>query len=66
MRAHTKADLAFHNKTGTRADLDGGELKLRHLHQVSPFGNTVPCVTLTGKQVLDLVEHSLGRGRPML
>jgi 5'-nucleotidase len=43
-----------------------GEVKLRHLHQVSPFGNTVVCVTLTGDQVRELCEHMLGRGRPML
>lgn len=67
MRDHAKADLAFHNKTGIRADMDfTGEVKLRHLHQVSPFGNTVVCVTLTGEQVKELCEHMLGRGRPML
>jgi 2',3'-cyclic-nucleotide 2'-phosphodiesterase (5'-nucleotidase family) len=67
MREHAKADLAFHNKTGIRADMDfTGEVKLRHLHQVSPFGNTVVCVTLTGDQVRELIEHTLGRGRPML
>lgn len=65
MREHAGADVAITNKTGIRADLEAGTVQLRHLHQVSPFGNTVVCMTLSGEELQALIEHSL-RPRAML
>ena len=59
MREHAAADVAFTNKTGIRADLEPGDVRLRHLHQVSPFGNTVVSLVLDGADLLELIEGTL-------
>lgn len=63
MRKATKADLAFQNKTGIRADLASGKVAARDLYAVSPFGNTVVSMKLSGAEVLELIEGMLGSGR---
>ncbi len=60
MREATGADVAFHNKTGIRADIPAGEVKVRHLYQVAPFGNTVVTLRLKGTDLHDLVAGMLG------
>lgn len=59
MRRATGADVAFHNKTGIRADIPGGEVKVRHLYQVAPFGNTVVRMRLKGSDLRDLFAGML-------
>jgi CNT family concentrative nucleoside transporter len=56
---------SFHNHGGIRDDLPSGEVLYRDLFEISPFGNRVTVVTLTGKQLKQLVVQSLtteGRG----
>lgn len=62
MREASGADVAFQNKGGTRADLAEGELQLRDLYAVSPFGNTLVTMKLTGQQIRTILEQSLGDG----
>lgn len=59
MREATGADVALHNKTGIRADIPAGEVKVRHLYQVAPFGNTVVTMRLRGSDLRDLFAGML-------
>lgn len=59
MRKFAKTDIAFHNIGGIRADLPEGKLTLRHMYLLSPFGNTVVKMELTGAQIKEILEHSI-------
>ncbi len=62
MRAASGVDIAFQNKGGIRADVPQGELRLRDLYAVSPFGNTLVTMKLPGSKIRMIVEQSLGYG----
>ncbi|MFE7797313.1 bifunctional metallophosphatase/5'-nucleotidase [Nocardia sp. NPDC057440] len=51
------AVAAFMNPGGVRADLKSGEITYGDIYTVQPFGNQVVTVTLTGSQVLRLLEQ---------
>lgn len=57
-RAVAKADIAFVNGGGIRADLPMGYITYGDLIAVHPFGNTLCSVKATGQQVLDALEMS--------
>lgn len=59
MREAAGAQIAFHNRTGIRADLPPGPLRLRDMYKVSPFSNTLVTLELTGADVLALLEHAV-------
>ncbi|MEP7028602.1 MAG: 5'-nucleotidase C-terminal domain-containing protein, partial [Candidatus Eisenbacteria bacterium] len=59
MREAVGADFAFQNAGGLRADLEAGEVTMGDVYEVMPFDNQVATVTLTGAQVLGLVEHGV-------
>jgi 5'-nucleotidase len=59
MRTAAGTDFAFQNPGGLRADLDAGEVTMGDVYEVMPFDNQVATVTLTGSQVLDLLEHGV-------
>jgi 5'-nucleotidase len=59
MRAASGADFAFQNPGGLRADLDAGDVTMGDVYEVMPFDNQIATVTLSGAQVLDLVEHGV-------
>ena len=59
MKAHTETDFAFQNIGGIRTDLPEGELKLRHMYMLEPFGNTLVMMELTGADVRNLMEESV-------
>lgn len=59
MRSVTGADIAFQNKGGIRAPLAAGPVRLRDLYSVSPFGNNVVTLTMTGQQILDVIQAVL-------
>ncbi len=55
-----KADIAFINPGGVRADLiykTGGAVTFGDLLTVAPFGNTLVTVDLTGAQIVRLLEQ---------
>lgn len=56
-RAMTGAEIAFMNRDGIRADIGAGELTWGELLSAQPFGNTVMKLTLTGEQILRLLEQ---------
>lgn len=56
MRVYVKADIAFQNSGGIRKDLPEGAIKVRDIWEIYPFDNTVVKVTLTGKQLVQLLE----------
>lgn len=66
MRQATAADVALHNKTGIRADLEGGAVTVRGLYEVAPFDNTIVVVELTGQQLWDLMDNAGAEGRTYL
>lgn len=48
---------AFMNPGGVRTDLNAGEITYGELFTVQPFGNQVVTLTLTGQQILRLLEQ---------
>jgi 5'-nucleotidase len=60
------AQVAFTNKGGLRADLPEGPLVWGDLFAVQPFGNTLVAMTLTGAELLRLLEEQWERTEPEL
>lgn len=56
-RAAAGTEFAFMNKGGIRNDLDAGPVTWGELRAVQPFGNTLLRMTLTGEQILRLLEQ---------
>lgn len=64
MRARTGADVAIHNRGGIRAALDAGPVTRRDLFRILPFDNSLETLTMTGRQLHDLLARSIeGQGR---
>ncbi|KLI57869.1 bifunctional metallophosphatase/5'-nucleotidase [Brachyspira hyodysenteriae] len=51
-----KAEMVFINAGGIRAGLTKGNITLANIISVSPYDNEVILVTLTGKDILDLLK----------
>ena len=68
---HGNADIAFMNSGGIRGALGSGQrqgakipVKYEQLHEIQPFGNTLVAMTMTGKQIHELLEQQWsGTGR---
>jgi 2',3'-cyclic-nucleotide 2'-phosphodiesterase/3'-nucleotidase len=58
VRLSAKADVGLHNPGGVRADLPRGPVSYAALHRVLPFGNTVVRLTLSGRQLRQLVSQT--------
>lgn len=52
------ADVALSNGGGIRASIPAGEISMNTLYTVFPYGNTVVLVTVTGEQLLEVLEAS--------
>ncbi|MFE3755334.1 bifunctional metallophosphatase/5'-nucleotidase [Nocardia tengchongensis] len=52
-----RAVAAFMNPGGVRAGLSGGNITYEQAYTVQPFGNQVVAVSLTGQQILNLLEQ---------
>jgi 5'-nucleotidase len=61
-RAALKTDFAFMNPGGIRANLEQGQVTWGDLYNVQPFNNNLVKMTLTGKQVRDLLNQQWGAG----
>ncbi len=48
--------IAFMNPSGIRNDLDAGDITWGELYNIQPFGNELKKVTLTGKDIRDLLN----------
>lgn len=51
-------DVALSNGGGIRASVPAGEISMNTLYTVFPYGNTVVLVTITGEQLLEVLEAS--------
>lgn len=56
-RAALGTDFAFMNPGGIRADLDAGPVTWGELFTIQPFGNSLVQMTLSGAQVVTLLEQ---------
>jgi 2',3'-cyclic-nucleotide 2'-phosphodiesterase/3'-nucleotidase/5'-nucleotidase len=63
MRAEAKADVAFTNNGGLRADLPAGTITRGTVYEVIPFDNTLVIVKLTGASLRAMLEEGLAHGR---
>ncbi|MGW1739861.1 bifunctional metallophosphatase/5'-nucleotidase [Nocardia sp. NPDC001965] len=52
-----RAEAAFMNPGGVRADIDPGPITYGAIYEAQPFGNQVVTLTLTGRQILDVLEQ---------
>ena len=64
-RAAVEADIGFVNGGSIRADLayNPGPLTKRDVLSMLPFNNPIVKVEVTGKLLLDILEHSVARSR---
>ena len=58
--------IAFQNRGGVRQILPKGDITMRNLYEISPFGNTIVTMELTGAQILRALEISFGTGGSLL
>lgn len=49
--------LAFYNRGGIRAEIPAGEVTVRHLWEMEPFGRNLVTMQLTGAQLRELLER---------
>jgi 2',3'-cyclic-nucleotide 2'-phosphodiesterase (5'-nucleotidase family) len=59
MRADVKADIAFQNPGGMRADLPAGPITRGEVYAVMPFDNTIVTIQMTGALVKLALEQAL-------
>lgn len=53
-----KVDVALTNGGGIRASIEVGEISMKTMNTVFPFGNTVATIELTGQQLLEALESA--------
>ena len=63
MRVAVRADVAFQNSGGLRADLAEGVVTRGGIYEVMPFENTIVTMELTGAEVKRVIEDGLRGGR---
>jgi 5'-nucleotidase len=56
-REATGAEIAFMNRDGIRRDIDAGEITWGEIRTAQPFGNTIMKLTMSGEQILRLLEQ---------
>ena len=59
LRHFTDADIALVNGGGIRSDIMRGEIPFNDLYDVMPFGDMIATGTLSGQQLLDVLEFSV-------
>ncbi len=53
------SDIAVVNGGAIRDDLPAGEITLNDILVIAPFGNTMAKVSLTGQEIVDMLEYSV-------
>jgi len=66
MRMAAGSDFAFQNEYGIRDEIAPGTVRIRDLVTVSPFGNTIVTMKLTGGELRELLEQSATREKGLL
>ncbi len=59
MRQVSKADATIINAGTIRTNIKGGEIRVKDVYSVLPFDNYIVAIKLTGKQILEVLEHGL-------
>lgn len=59
LRAYTQADIAMVNGGAIRTSLKKGDILFNDLYNVMPFGDMIATGSLTGQQLLDVLEFSV-------
>ena len=59
MRQVSKADATIINAGTIRTNIKGGEIRVKDVYSVLPFDNYIVAIKLTGKQILEALEHGL-------
>ncbi len=62
LKAMEKTDLSLLNSGGLRADLPEGEMTYGALYEVFPFDNTIAILTLSGEEIVGMLEALLASG----
>jgi len=57
MRDYTKADIAFQNSGGIRKSLASGNITIRDIWEINPFGNLIITFSVTGDSLKQILEH---------
>ncbi len=66
MREFAKTDISFQNSGGLRKDLPKGEIKVRDIWEINPFGNTLVAFEVDGKTLKKMIEWQVsGRAELM-
>ncbi|MBU2528147.1 MAG: bifunctional UDP-sugar hydrolase/5'-nucleotidase [Candidatus Omnitrophota bacterium] len=66
MRIVAGTDFAFQNEYGIRAEIAPGTVRIRDLVAVSPFGNKIVTMKLTGSEIRELLEQSATKEKGLL
>lgn len=61
MRRAMQSDIAIINEGAVRADIGPGNITEGKMYEMLPFGNNIITVTLTGGQILSLLEQQWNR-----
>ncbi|MCX7761618.1 MAG: 5'-nucleotidase C-terminal domain-containing protein [Candidatus Kryptonium sp.] len=56
MREFAKTDIAFQNSGGLRKDLPKGDIKVRDIWEINPFGNTIVVFEVDGRTLKKMME----------
>lgn len=56
MREFAKTDIAFQNSGGLRKDLPKGDIRVRDIWEINPFGNTLVVFEVDGKTLRKMME----------
>ena len=59
-----RTDFAMTNNGGVRTGLPAGPVNYSQVFEVSPFGNELVRIRLTGRQMRDVLEQALSDGTP--
>lgn len=58
----TRADIAIENAGGIRGGIPEGDVTYGNIIGISPYGNTIVTKTITGQQLIDILETSIDIG----
>lgn len=60
MREFAQTDIALQNSFGIRGDILKGKITKRDIYNVSPFDNTLVTMELSGEEIWQILEESVG------
>jgi 2',3'-cyclic-nucleotide 2'-phosphodiesterase (5'-nucleotidase family) len=66
MKEATKADVAFQNGGGIRADMAAGKITMEEVFTMLPFDNALVVMDLSGGQILQILEQNSTTDRKIL